>query len=304
MLENKRLTFAEENAVKHIEIKDKEVEGSKKQIEVIEDLTTAEIDFWSVIRDEIGETEQLIEAFYNKQLNLLDAKIEKEKQAYDDSKERENELRRIAEERGLDASESIKAEQEEQKRAAKAQVDLERKKQQIEIFLSSLRILAAKIEQGQGNPISNIKQDIANLKTFSEGNFYEGTPYTIGDALGYNGVRDGHVVNIDDRESILTGEHTKKLGIGKGKLSTNDIVNELDAYRNGILSKNMMPIFESNQPEVAAKVALNKLESMFNKTFNSKEPKENINFDRTIGVLEYFYKSDTKRTHRTYKIRK
>jgi hypothetical protein len=210
-------------------------EATNAALREIERLELKEKELWKSIRSEVANTNKMITEMYNNRLALIDREIAKKEMEYNDSKTREEQLRADAKERGLDATEAINLERENQKKALQAQQDLERKKQRIVALIAALNALTAKIEAGDGNPVKNVKADILNLKSFIEGSFYEGTPYTIADALGGNGVKDGHIVRIDDNEAVLNPEQTRALNIRKGGNSTDDIVN---IYKNGMAKNN------------------------------------------------------------------
>lgn len=276
-------------------------ENNKKKHD--ERMLELERQLWNDIRKQISETEKMFEHFINNNIKKLDQQIAKEQIAFQDAKDREQQLRDIAKERNLDATESIKAEREEQKRALKAQQDLERKKQQAEALIAALRALAAKIEAGDGNPVVNIKADINNLKSFIEGSFYEGTDYTLADALGSTGTRDGHIIRADDGEAIFNPKQTSDLDIGPGGNSTQDIVN---MYKNGVLASSVRQGLVSDKAMRPVERNINNglLNEVTKLVKKANQPKEKLTFDTLTGVLEHQYRSaNTKKTVK-YQVRK
>ena len=240
--------------------------------------------FIKSVRTALATAAELTEVFLQRNIDMIDKQIEKQEGLFDESKKREDELRAIAKERGLDATESINAEREAQKASLKAQQDLERKRQRAEALIAGLRILAAKIEQGQGNPVGGIKTQLSDIKSFVEGNFYEGTPYTFADALGYSPGRDSHVVAVDNDESVFTGKQTSDLNIGKGGNSTQDIV---DLYKKSFKQEtDVLKQINVVNPEVKAdKKMLNKMDELIS-VQKKMDPAAAI-FNSMSGMLEY-----------------
>lgn len=282
------LRLVDANSIERIDIRKKEsreIEDIEKQrVKKIEDLAKKEKEIWKSIRHEVASTTRMITDMYETRISLIDREIDAKDDEIAKSKEREDQLRADAKERGLDASESINEERDRQKKALKEQQDLARKKQRIEALIVGLRMLAAKIEQGEGNPVKNVKSQITNLKSFIDGAFYDGTEYTVADALGRNNVRDGHVVQIDDNESVLTGAQTRAMNIRKGGNSTDDIVNiykgnvqrKTDSLRNSLDVK--------NRPNDSA--LLTKVDQLIKVTQSQPNQGKNT-FNAMVGALQH-----------------
>ncbi len=283
------------------------VKAMESSTSIIDDLEKQEAELWKSIRKDIAETEALFEQFMQNNIKLIDKQIEAEQRNFDDSKTREQELKDLAKEKNLDAGESIAFEREQQKKALEEQRKLEEKKAKIEALIVALRLLAVKIEAGEGNPIASIKANINEVKSFIEGAFYEGTPYTIADALGYDGSKDSHTVNVDDGESIFNGKQTKDLDIGKGKNSTQDIV---DFYKSGILAKSIRSSVDDskiNQPNIYVEnnsKLINEVKKLVKNTAPDMKPKELMSFNAVVGAFEWQYKSGQKRKKISYPVRK
>lgn len=258
--------------------------------------------FWEVvsaIRESISETLNMISEMLQANSEMLDHQIAKQQQALDASINREQELRDIARERGLDATESIDAEREAQKRARREIEMLEQKKRNLEMMIAAMKLLS------EGKSVSDIKDSLGQIKSFVEGSFYEGTPYTIADALGSTGTRDGHIVRIDDNESVFTGEQTRALGIGKGGNSTQDIV---DMYKNGILSQSL----RVGQPQVAMlpgihsdRVLAKKLDALIDATneLPANMPRYDSVFNTQSGYMQWSVKVKNKTIKTRYNVR-
>lgn len=192
-------------------VKRQQIDVKKTWKEILQEIVQA-------VGESVRDTMNMISEMMQANTDLIDAQIAKQQTILDGAISREQELRDIARERGLDATESIEAEREAQKKAQKEIEVLEAKKRNLEMMIAAMKLLA------DGKTVGEIKENLKGIKSFIEGSFYEGTPYTIADALGRTGTRDGHIVRVDDNESVLTGEQTRALGIGKGGNSTQDIV--------------------------------------------------------------------------------
>jgi len=316
--ENDYLKFIEKNQIERVDVHkkadDKIVDNSKLMFQELEEDEPTFLEklgeAFDELRSEIAETAKFIAKFFENNIKLLDKQIEAEQRNFNEAKDREEEFKQLAKEKGLDATESIQAERDAQKKALEEQRKIEAKKAQIEALLVALRLLAAKVEQGEGNPVTNIKADILNLKSFVEGAFYDGTPFTIADALGHTSGRDSHVVAVDNDESIMTGSQTKQMGIGKGKKSTQDVVNELSMYRSGILANKARHQLDSNrimQPAVKESdnsILSGKLDQIIDNTNPNNQPVDKTTFDVATGMLEHEHRSRMKRSTIKYYVRK
>lgn len=275
-LNNKRLKFEEENSMERIDFTQNEEEEIISSVENVNRVVKEQINIWAEVKDSVAETFKFIEEFYQRNIELIEEAQQKEQEKYDASKQREQELKDIAREKGLNADESIKAEREAQKKALDEQRKLEEKKQKIEALLSALQLLQ------NGESIANIKNKITDIKGFIEGQFYEGTPYTIADALGRTGTRDGHIVAIDDNESVFTGKQTRELGIGKGGNSTQDIVDIYKSVMNGTTGEFLPLIAEKDDSRLIAKV-----DQLTNIVAKQKRDYSKATFEAFTGVLSF-----------------
>jgi TP901 family phage tail tape measure protein len=245
----------------------------------IKDTKTSLADLISSIRESIRNTMTMISEMMEANSAMLDNQIAKQNQILDQHISKEQELREIAKERGLDATESIDAEREAQKKA-RAEIDrLEQKKRNLEMMIAAMKLLA------DGKSLGEIKENLGQIKSYVEGSFYEGTPYTFAEALGRTNTRDGHVVRVDDNESILNPDQTRALGIGKGGNSTQDIV---DWYKKSMRmampeAKLMLPPVHDNR------LIAKKLDILIEATATLPEnmPKYDSFFNSQVGYFEF-----------------
>lgn len=265
-----------------------DLELNRALLKQSEDAAKKMEEVFNQLRKGLTEVTNFIAKSIEKNIELMDAAIAKKEEEIDASKDREKELEDIAKERGLNAEESINAERELQKKLLKDQQDLERKKQRAEALIAALRAFAAQVESGQGNPVTNIQNSITKLKSFIDGAFYEGTDFTVADAIGrapLNSTRDGYLARLDGHEAVLNSKQTQELGIRPGGNSTDDVVKMFkasvkrthDAANSAVLV-----------PGVSADGGLGgKIDQLISIT-----KKQNSNpgrgwFDATIGALRY-----------------
>lgn len=164
------------------------------------------------LRDTIVNASKMLEDFAERAIQAIDRQIEKIDEQLDASKTREDQLREEAQKRGLDADEAITVERERQKALIAQQQELERKKMEIEALLIMLRAFAAQVEQGQGNPVANIKSSITEMINFSKNlpGFIDGTNTTVEKSLGKPNLQnvgpDNYAIRVNGKERILNPE--------------------------------------------------------------------------------------------------
>ena len=247
------------------------------------------------IHNTVKETLTMISDMMQSNISMIDNQIAAQQNALQQSMTREQELRDIARERKLDATESIEAERDAQKKALAEIEKLEAKKRELEMMIAAMQLLS------QGKSVSDIKGSLGEIKSFIEGSFYEGTPYTIADALGRTGTRDGHIVRVDDNEAVLTGEQTRALGIGKGGNTTQDIVDKF-----GILGQSLrlsMPEGKQMLPATTHDHTLAKKLDQTNdilSTLPDKMPKYDSLFNSQVGYFEWVSRMKRKTTKTRY----
>lgn len=242
-----------------------------------------------MIRESISSTMTMISEMMEANSSMLDEQIAKQNQLLDASISKEQELRDTAKERGLDASESIEAERDAQKKARREIEALEQKKRNLEMMIAAMKLLA------DGKSLGEIKDNLGQIKSFVEGSFYEGTPYTLADALGRTGTRDGHIVRVDDNEAIFNPQQTAALGIGKGGNSTQDIVDKFTKLNTPDI-KLMRPNIHDNR------AVLKKLDDLIDATVTLPDamPKYDSAFNSQVGYMEWAVRSRNKVIKRRY----
>ncbi len=255
------------------------------------------------IKTSIDSANQMIREMLESNISMLDKQVDKQQAMFDASKDRETQLRDIARERKLNATESIEAERENQKRALREIEKLEAKKRQLELMIAAMTLLS------QGKSVADIKGSLTDIKNFVEGSFYEGTPTTVGAALGYNGKKDGHIVNVDDHEAILNPSQTHALGIGVNGRTTQDVVDDMtkgplaDSLRMHVQPNRVMRasagLTNGTDPETKAL-----LRRVAHNTAPENQPRIDGWVNQAIGVMEWQYRDGKRREKKTYLIRR
>lgn len=258
-------------------------------MDATEQMQKSQVDWISMIRESISSTMTMISEMMEANSSMLDEQIAKQNQLLDASISKEQELRDTAKERGLDASESIEAERDAQKKARREIEALEQKKRNLEMMIAAMKLLA------DGKSLGEIKDNLGQIKSFVEGSFYEGTPYTLADALGRTGTRDGHIVRVDDNEAIFNPQQTAALGIGKGGNSTQDIVDKFTKLNTPDI-KLMRPSVHDNR------AVLKKLDDLIDATITLPDamPKYDSAFNSQVGYMEWAVRSRNKVIKRRY----
>lgn len=252
------------------------------------------------IKDSIDSANQMIREMIESNISALDKQIDKQQAMFDASKDRETQLRDIARERKLDASESIEAERENQKRALREIEKLEAKKRQLELMIAAMTLLS------QGKSVADIKGSLTDIKNFVEGSFYEGTPTTVGAALGYNGKKDGHTVNVDDHEAILNPSQTHALGIGVNGRTTQDVVDDMtkgplaDSLRLHVQPNRIMRASVGMGADPETKRLL---EKVARNTAPENQPRIDGWVNQAIGVMEWEYRDAKRKERKKYLLR-
>lgn len=256
-------------------------------------------------RDIFKEITDMIAELIRINESKLDQQIARQQMIFDGAKDREAELRRIAEERGLDASESIDAEREAQKKALVEIERLEGKKRELEMTIAAMKLLA------DGKSVADIKNAITDIKSFvkanAEGSFYEGTETTVGAALGHNNIKDGHFVNVDDKEAIFNPSQTAALDIRPGGNTTQDIVDSFQHVQRMADSKfSGASSVNSFAENIYSSAILNQLIEMKQelKTLPDNMPQSDLGFNAFTGALEYERRTKLRREKVRYNIRR
>jgi len=179
-------------------------------------------------------SEKLLTDNLDKKIALLDKEIDARKTHAD-------ELRKLAEDGNIKASESIAEEERLANEALIKKEKLERRKQQIAMVSAFLQSYLTAIENGEkpGQALVTAGADKAVLESFinSLPAFIDGTNTTVADSLGSPMMsgEDGHVIRVDGREKILNPE----LSGMTGNLTTGQIAKLSQDYLNGKLVSKM-----------------------------------------------------------------
>lgn len=183
-------------------------------------------------RDTVKETLTMIAEMMEANLDGLGRQIEMQNAIFEESKNREQELRQIAEERGLNAEESIAAERDAQK-AALAEIErLEAEKRKLEMMIAAMKLLA------DGKSVADIKANLSEIKAFVEG-FSEG---------GYTGDGDKHEAAgvVHKGEFVIDKETTAKMGL-QGASMDDFKSNWVSSYAYGIADRQTQNAYDQNR---------------------------------------------------------
>jgi TP901 family phage tail tape measure protein len=269
-------------------------EAQKRREEAIESL-----------RDTIVQSSELLEEFGQRAIDSIDRQIEKIDEAVDASKSREDQLREEAQKRGLDADEAITLERDRQKALLADKAAMERKKMEIESLLIMLRAFAASVENGQGNPVANIKSQVAELISFSKNlpGFIDGTETTLDKAMKQNipgSGNDKYMIKADGKERILNPSlsslipsHVTNKELVQSYLFSKAGQRIQSSYENNVSSSAGKAVFYDNSDVVSA---IN--------TLPAKMPKSDSMFDSVLGAFVYLEKHGNKATKYIAPIRK
>ena len=300
---NDYLKFVEKGEIDRVELtKEANLEIEEDTAELYDKLEKNQKSFADKFRDAFLALKEPLVDFFNfvekrqqRQLENIDRQIEAQKKLYDDSQERENQIREIAKERGLEANESITEQRDIQKAALLEQRELENKRQKVEALIAALQLLSAKISQGDGNAVANVKSSIANIKSFIDGAFFEGTETTVKDALGAPQIqgRDGYFVRVDGREKILRPSLSAKTG----DATTDEIVDGFMAHKNLISNNYINKILDHSEKAKSSqydKAIASGIKELVKETKANHADQGQVIFDALTGAFKYKSKLVTK----------
>jgi TP901 family phage tail tape measure protein len=226
-----------------------DAEYAKRKVETLEELNNAQEEYSQKETEIIAETAkanydeqkkwiQLTEKLLTDNLDKKIAILEKE---IDARKTQADELRKLAENGNIEASQSIAEEERLANEALIKKEKLERRKQQIAMVSAFLQSYLTAVENGEkpAQALVTAGADKAVLESFinSLPAFIEGTNTTVADSLGAPMMsgEDGHVIRVDGREKILNPE----LSGMTGNLTTGQIAKLSQDYLNGKLVSKM-----------------------------------------------------------------
>ena len=257
------------------------------------------------LRDSIVEASKLLEEYGERALASLDKQISRIDEAVDASKSREDQLREEAQKRGLDADEAITLERDRQKALLAEKAAMERKKMEIESLLIMLRAFAASVENGQGNPVANIKSQVTDLINFSKNlpGFIDGTETTLDKAMKQNlpgSGNDKYMIKADGKERILNPSlsalipaHVTNRELVQSYLFSKAGQKIQSSYENNVSSSSDKAIYYDNSDVVSA---IN--------TLPEKMPKSDSMFSSVLGAFVYLEKHGNQATKYIAPIRK
>lgn len=245
------------------------------------------LDVVSSIRESLRESAEYLSEFYQSQISGIDAMIDAQNRNIDDSKNREEELRQIAKERGLDATESIDAEREAQKKALNEIEKLEAEKRQLEMMIAAMKLLAS------GQSVADIKASLGDIGSFIKG-------FSEGGYTGDGGKYDAAGV-VHKGEFVVDKETTAAMGL-KGATMTD--------FKNDILSKSLRmstpdtrAYLPTLDPTASSKILASKLDQVIENTDPSNQPFSDLGFNATVGALEFMRKTKLKTERIKYNVR-
>jgi predicted XRE-type DNA-binding protein/Arc/MetJ-type ribon-helix-helix transcriptional regulator len=247
------------------------------------------------IREAIVTTTQIFIINQKKRLAAIDAEIEAKKKDFEESKSREQQLIDLAKEKGLDATESINAEREAQKKALLEQRKLENEKQRVAALIAGLELLASKVQAGEGNPIQSIRRDILSLKNFINGAFSGGGSaagaasgalgsYAEGGYTGDGGKYQTAGV-VHKGEFVIDKETTAAMGLQGANMESFRNMMSMSAL-NGLNN----PIKKANETNEVVEV----LKEVKKEIQKEKTDISEMAFNAMIGALQHTNKKGTK----------
>ena len=240
------------------------------------------------LQETLKSTAEYLSDFYQSQINGIDAMIEAQNRNFDDSKSREEELRQIANERGLDATESIDAEREAQKKSLNEIEKLEAEKRKLEMMIAAMKLLA------NGQSVADIKASLGDIGSFIKG-------FSEGGYTGDGGKYDAAGV-VHKGEFVVDKETTAAMGL-KGATMTD--------FKNDILSKSLRmsapdtrAFLPTLDPTASSKILASKLDQVIENTDPGNQPFSDLGFNATVGALEFMRKTKLKTERVKYNVRR
>lgn len=169
----------------------------------------------------------ITKALIDSRIAEIDREVNAKKEEIDVSN---NEISRLQALGTAEANEALKAEKVKQAKDKIAIEQLEKKKKNLLITITTLELANSFIQQGDGKGLTRASNKMSafldKLPTF-----YEGTTGTVAQALGATGTKDGHTVRVHDNEHIISAKHSDELHAA-GLTKNSDIVASALAYQN------------------------------------------------------------------------
>ena len=186
-------------------------------------------------KETIEQTKVLVTSLAEQTKTTLDLQINSMNDRISESQEAITNLQNQANLGNLDAKESIKAEKEKIANEKANIENLENKKKNLLLLVTTLQLALTKLESGDGNGLSAARTEVNNLIANMKPH-YDGTGTTIGESLGnayrISGERDTHIAKFHEDERIIGVENSRKLG----DMGQDDIVKGALLYKNGQLA--------------------------------------------------------------------
>jgi TP901 family phage tail tape measure protein len=232
-------------------------------------------------------SEKLLTDNLDKKIALLDKELEARKTHAD-------ELRKLADDGNIKASESIAEEERLANEALIKKEKLEKRKQQIAMVSAFLQSYLTAVENGEkpGQALVTAGSDKAVLESFinSLPAFIEGTDTTVANSLGAPMMsgEDGHVIRVDGREKILNPE----LSGMTGNMTTGQIAKLSQDYLNGKLVSKMDGAQQTGGSYMDSNAIIKSIQGL-EQTIKNK-PEIEYNLEEVVQGLYSFTRKESK----------
>lgn len=241
------------------------------------------------IKKQVDAVNEMVQDMMQSNIDSIETQISKQQEMYDASKNREQELRDIAKERNLDATESIAAERDAQKTALREIEKLEAKKRQLELMIAAMTLL------GQGKSVADIKSSLSDIKSFVEG-FSEGGYTGDGAKLEAAGV-------VHKGEFVIDKETTQAMGLRGANMD--DFINRYAINKAGSQIQNSFDKNVSVSMEKYDAILYSKMDEQIKvlRELPDRMPQNDSGFNATIGAIEYMRKTRLRKEKISYLLR-
>jgi TP901 family phage tail tape measure protein len=232
-------------------------------------------------------SEKLLTDNLDKKIALLDKEIDARKTHAD-------ELRKLADDGNIKASESIAEEERLANEALIKKEKLEKRKQQIAMVSAFLQSYLAAIEAGEkpAQAIVTAGSDKAVIESFinTMPAFIDGTNTTVADSLGAPMMsgEDGYAIRVDGREKILNPE----LSGMTGNMTTGQIAKLSQDYLNGKLVSKMDGAQQTGGSYMDSNAIIKSIQGL-EQTIKNK-PEIEYNLEEVVQGLYSFTRKETK----------
>lgn len=238
----------------------------------------------------------IADAFYDREEQRIQRKIELIDKEIQASKDRQNQLTELAKQGIQDATNNLAFEQRKQAELEQKKIKEQQRAKIIELGLNALKTYTAKLENKDKNPLGSTIKDISFLTAFIRTlpAFYDGTENTgLGGTVDNKG---GFLSILHPHERVVTAEQNKEL---KG-ISNKELVNIVSLWKSNLVQP------KQNAPQLGFN-SLNPLEikQAIKEGFKSIDiPVRDVSFDKITGIVSEVVKGKTKTVVTSSKIRK